>query len=152
MSTQYTNELNSAVLAELARSPFTSAQLAEMNDEARVTVAEQEAYNRQHPVNAIYRIAVGGSFTLRGGVVREPNRTGKIQISAGQRSGIALEGGWVDYPDGSAARIVTSAGKTWTIHDRGVALVGSTQANGDVITSTRMNVPITEDFPASREG
>lgn len=37
-------------------------------------------------------------------------------------------------------------------HNDLILKVLAAQANGDVITSTRMNVPIAEDFPASREG
>lgn len=157
MGVQYTNELTPVVLAELAQSPFTAAQLAEMDAESRAIVAEQEAFNRQHPVNAIYRIATGGSFTQRGGVVREKDCTGQIQVRAGQWSGIALVGDQVDYPDGSTARISTGAGKKWIIRDRGVALVGSSLDNGDVIISTpqdscylvtRVGVPEGGDFLA----
>ncbi len=39
-----------------------------MNDEARAIIAGREAFNRQHPVHAIYRIVTGGSLTQRDGV------------------------------------------------------------------------------------
>ncbi|MGC0864386.1 hypothetical protein [Pantoea agglomerans] len=65
------------------------------------------------------------------------------------------EGCAVSYPDGSKARIISSAGSGYTWEDGGIALVGSELDNGDVIISTpqssgmlvgRKGVPVPEDF------
>ena len=70
MNRQYNNELTPELLAAMDQSPFTAEQLAGMNDETRTLIAEKQAYCRLHPVNAIYRIAVDGSFTRESGTVR----------------------------------------------------------------------------------
>lgn len=61
MSPQYTDDPSPEILATMVQSPFTSEQLAEISDE------EQEAFCRAHPVTAIYRLAVTGCLTRRGG-------------------------------------------------------------------------------------
>ena len=73
MNTQYTNELTPAILAGMDISPFTAEQLAAMTDEARELIEEQKAFCRAHPVTAIYRLAVAGCLTRRGGVGDEFN-------------------------------------------------------------------------------
>ncbi|MCH9300409.1 hypothetical protein [Pantoea allii] len=159
MTRQHTNELTPALLAAMDQSPFTSEQLAEMSSEARALVAEQAAFCRQHPVNAIYRLAVAGSLTERGGVAdefnAEPEQGYKHRLSNGLWASVLTEGCTVSYPDGSTAQIISSAGREYTWEDRGIALVGSELDNGDVIISTpqssgmlvgRKDVPVAEDF------
>ncbi|MFI8415860.1 hypothetical protein ACQKDS_04520 [Serratia sp. NPDC078593] len=70
MYRQYNNELTPELLATMDQSPFTAEQLVGMNDETRSLISDQQEYCRQHPVNAIYRIVVDGSFTREGGTVR----------------------------------------------------------------------------------
>lgn len=70
MDRQYNNELTPELLATMDQSPFTAEQLSGMNDETRSLISEQQEYSRQHPLNAIYRIAVDGSLTREGGTVR----------------------------------------------------------------------------------
>lgn len=159
MTLQFTNELTPALLAAMDQSLFTAEQLAEMSSEARALVAEQAAFCRQHPVNAIYRLAVAGSLTERGGVANEfnadPDQGYKYRLSNGQWVSVLTEGCTVSYPDGSTARIISSAGSRHTYEERGIALVGSELDNGDVIISTpqssgmlvgRKGVPMPEDF------
>lgn len=159
MTLQFTNELTPALLATMDQSPFTAEELAEMSSEARALVAEQAAFCRQYPVNAIYRLAVAGCLTERGGVADEfnadPDQGYKHLLSNGQWASVLTEGCTVHYPDGSTARIITSAGHKYTWEDRGIALVGSELDNGDVIISTpqssgmlvgRKGVPMPEDF------
>ncbi|MGG7523982.1 hypothetical protein ACQ3G4_21745, partial [bacterium BS0013] len=69
MSQQYTNELTPELATSLARPPFSAEKKAAMSDGARQTVEDQEAFLREHPVVAIYRIAVDGALTQRDGVV-----------------------------------------------------------------------------------
>ncbi|WP_238483360.1 hypothetical protein [Rahnella perminowiae] len=60
MEMQFTNELNQELLDAINASPFTAEQLAEMDESARAVVEEQAVFARQHPVIAIYRLAVPG--------------------------------------------------------------------------------------------
>lgn len=159
MSQQYTNELTPDVLATLDQSPFTQEQLASMSDEARAFIAEQEAFCRGQPVTAIYRLAVAGCLTRRGGTGDEfnpnPEEGYKIGLESGQCVSVLTEGCTVTYPDGTQARIVTSAGSQYTHDGRGIALVNSLLDHGDEIISTpqrgcilswRDGVPMPEDF------
>lgn len=159
MTLQFTNELTPALLAAMDQSPFTAEELAEMSSEARALVAEQAAFCRQHPVNAIYRLAVASCMTERGGVADEfnadPDQGYKHLLSNGQWASVLTEGCTVSYPNGSTARIISSAGSRHTYEERGIALVGSELDNGDVIISTpqsagmlvgRKGVPMPEDF------
>mgnify|MGYP001032250364 CR=1 FL=1 len=159
MLQHYTNDLTRALMASINEPVFTAAQRAEMNDEARALVDAQEAFRRAHPATAIYRIAVAGSLTRRGGVADEfnpdPEQGYKIRLSDGQWVSVLTEGCTVTYPDGSTARIVSSAGSLHMFQDRGVALVGSRLDNGDEIISTpqgshyviaQQGVPMPEDF------
>ncbi|VEA68189.1 Uncharacterised protein [Serratia plymuthica] len=137
----YTNELTPEILAEIDQSPFTQERLAEMNDEARAIIEKQNEYVRQHPVTDIYRIAVAGCLTRRGGTGDEfnpnPEEGHKIQLDNGQWASVLTEGCTVTYPDGTQARIVTCAGSHFTCSDgKGMALVNSLLDNGDEIIST----------------
>lgn len=136
MPQQYTNELTSELSASLARSPFSAEKKATMSDASRKVVEEQEAFMREHPVVAIYRIAVDGALTQRGGVVRATWNGAEIELKGGQKVNIALVGDEVVYPDGITARIVTGSGSKFQKGDQSIALVGSRLSNGDVIIST----------------
>jgi len=159
-STQYTNELPHEMLSGMGISvQHTPEQLAEMPDDIRHLIAEQAEFLRQHPVNAIYRVAVAGCLTRDGGVGVEFNSTPeeghKICLENGQWASVLTVGCTVTYPDGSLARIVNGAGSQYTSENRGMALVGSRLDNGDEIISTpqhhtmlvvRDDVPMPEDF------
>lgn len=136
MSQQYSNELTAELAASLARPPFSEETKATMSDDARKVVEEQESFLRDHPVVAIYRIAVDGALTQRGGVVRAAWNGAEIELEDGQKVNIALVGDEVVYPDGTTARIVTGSGEQYQKDERSIALVGSRLSNGDVIIST----------------
>lgn len=136
MSQQYTNEMTPELAASLARPPFSAEKKAAMSDGARLTVEAQEAFMREHPVVAIYRIAVDGALTQRGGVVRAAWNGAEIELDDGQKANIALVGDEVIYPDGSTARIVIGSGSKFRKGEQSIALVGSLLSNGDVIIST----------------
>lgn len=140
MDRQYNNELTPELLARLNQSSFRTEELAEMDDEVRALVAEQEASRRQHPIIAIYRPAVAGCLTRNGGMGDEFNPDSgerrKTRLKNGVWASILTEGCTVSYPDGSRARIVSSAGSRNRLNGRGVALVGSILDNGDEIIST----------------
>lgn len=155
MNTQYTNTLTPEFKASLERPYFSAEQKATMPDDGRFHVEEQETFLREHPVTAIYRIAVEGSLTQRGGVVRAVWNGSEIGLKDGRRVNIALEGDEVVYPDGSTASIITGSGKSIQKNGRGIALVGSRLSNGDQIVSTpqssgtlveREGVPMGDDF------
>lgn len=69
MEQQYTNELTPELAASLARPPFSAEKKAGMSEGARQTVEEQEAFLLEHPVVAIYRIALVGSRLSNGDVI-----------------------------------------------------------------------------------
>ncbi|WP_039058521.1 PAAR domain-containing protein [Enterobacter sp. Bisph1] len=142
MNRQYNNELTPELLAAMEQSPFTTEQLTGMNDETRALIAEKQAYCRQHPVNAIYRIAVDGSLTRESGTVRAAYNGNEIELSDGRKVNVALVGDDVVYPDGRTAKIVTGAGKMSEVNGRSVALVNSRLDNGDEIISTLCNGPM----------
>lgn len=155
MSQQYTNELTPELASSLACPPFSVEKKAAMSDGARQTVEEQEAFMREHPVVAIYRIAVDGALTQGGGVVRAGWNGAEIELDGGQKVNIALVGDEVVYPDGTTARIVTGSGSKFKKGEQSIALVGSRLSNGDVIISTpqagsmlneRKGLPVDADF------
>lgn len=145
MQQQYNNELTPEVLAGLDVSPFSPEDIASMNSDARETVMAQAEYCRQHPVSDIYRVAVAGCITRRGGVGDEINHNpaegDKLQLANGQWVSILTEGCTVSYSDGSKAKIVSSAGAKYTsVNGRGIALVGSQLDNGDEIIGTPQDI------------
>lgn len=155
MEQQYTNTLTPEFKASLERTYFSAEQKAAMPDDGRFYVEEQETFLREHPVIAIYRIAVEGSLTQRGGVVRTVWNGSEIQLKDGGRVNIALEGDEVVYSDGSTARIISGSGTSIQKNGRCIALVGSRLSNGDQIVSTpqstgtlveREGVPMGDDF------
>lgn len=129
MERQYDNELTPELLARLNHSSFTAEELAELDDEVRALVAEQEASRRQHPIIAIYRPAVAGCLTRNGGTGDEFNpdseKGRKIRLKNGVWASVLTESCTVSYPDGSHARIVSSAGNRNRLNGQGVAVVGS---------------------------
>jgi hypothetical protein len=162
MERQYDNELTLELLARLNQSSFAAEELAEMDDEVCALVAKQEASRRQHPIIAIYRPAVAGCLTRNGGTGDEFNPDSgegrKIRLKNGVWASILTEGCTVSYPDGSRARIVSSAGSRNRLNGQGVALVGSILDNGDEIISTpqgssimivREGMPMPGDFLAT---
>lgn len=164
MDTQYTNALTPDILAGMDISPFTAEQLAAMTDEARDLIEAQKAFCHAHPVTAIYRLAVAGCQTRRGGVGDEfnsnPEEGYKVRLSNGVMASVLTEGCAVTYLDGSTARIVSSAGSAQRYKKRGVALVGSLLDNGDEIISTpqsagmivrREGVAMADDFLTGHE-
>ncbi|MCZ3384986.1 hypothetical protein O3S68_22190 [Kosakonia sp. SOY2] len=140
MSQQFTNDQTPEMLAGMDKSPFTPEQLAEVNGEARALIEKQEAFCRAHLVKAIHRIAVAGCLTLRGGTGDEFNPNPEVGYKIRQENGhwvsVLTVGCTVTYPDGSSARIVSSAGSKHTCGGREIALVGSLLSNGDRIIST----------------
>ncbi|EMH4164258.1 hypothetical protein RJ498_003568 [Pluralibacter gergoviae] len=143
MDGQYSNQITPVLLATLEQSPYTPEQLAAMNDDVRATIEAQKAFCAQHPVTAVYRIAVAGCRTRDGGTGAEfnpaPDEGNKIQCADGKMRSVLTAGSLslISYPDGRTARIVSSAGSQYRdVNGCGIALVGSRLDNGDVIIST----------------
>lgn len=108
MEQQYDNTLTPELKASLEQPYFSAEQKSAMSEDGRKQVEAQEAFLREHPVTAIYRVAVDGSLTERGGVVR-PSYNGSSDKC---KVNVALEGDEVVYPDGTTALIITSSGKS----------------------------------------
>lgn len=142
MTRHFTNELAPELLPTMEQPPFTAEQLAGMNDQARAHIAGQQEYCRQHPVTALYRIAVEGRLTREGGAVHAPWNGNQIELSDGTKVNVALEGDDVVYADGRTAEIITGAGKRSVVNARSVAIVGSHLDNGDEVISTLCHGPV----------
>lgn len=136
MEQQYTNQLTPELAASLARPPFSAEKKAGMSEDVRQTVEEQEAFLLEHPVVAIYRIAVDGALTQRGGVIRAPWNGAEIEHESRQKVNIALVDDEVAYPDSTTAHIITGSGAEYRKGEESIALVGSRLSSGDVIIST----------------
>jgi len=85
------------------------------------------------PSPPLYRLAVRGATTARGGVLREPSGTWELSIALGKA---AVVGDLIHYPDGTTARIVSGLGLADNHNDVPKAFVGSELDNGDTITDS----------------
>ncbi|MFO6297095.1 PAAR domain-containing protein [Rahnella selenatireducens] len=156
MEMQYTNVLTPELKASLNRPSFSPEQKSVMGDDARLHVEAQEAFLREHPVVAIYRVATEGSQSREGGVIKQGNSGQSIQLNNGHKVQGARTGDSVIYEDGSTAIIISGAGKAMhDNHGHSIALVGSRLSNGDEIISSpqstaliaqREGVPLCDDF------
>lgn len=133
---QFNNSATPQMLAEPDKSPFSEDELLAMDADARQIIEQNAERDRQHPVTAIWRVAVEGSLTARGGVVNVTDNNRRMDFGNGKTARIAVAGDLVTYPDGQSARIVTGAGRKATHNEKGLALVGSLLDNGDEIIST----------------
>jgi len=128
---QYTNEITPEISDAHSQPQYDEEFLSLCDDKTR---KELEEINKQHsscPLAYIFRFAVVGSLTRRGGVVRHASgdaTTGGLQV--------ARVGDKVVYADGSEATIISGAGKTRIMQGASAALVGSMLDNGDEIIST----------------
>ena len=122
---QYSNELTAEMLAAFDHSPFTTEQLAAINEDARSLIAERNAYNLAHPVTAAYLVATEGSITRDGGIVFSEYNGTLVNVS--------VVGDEVRYPNGTTAKITNGVGNT---SGKSAALVGSSLDNGDEIISS----------------
>ncbi|SDQ70771.1 hypothetical protein SAMN05443245_2440 [Paraburkholderia fungorum] len=84
-------------------------------------------------VEPIYRFAIYGATTSRGGILREPSRDWQIDGRAAKVGGI---GDVVEYPDGTSATIVSALSLEDSPHFVPLAFVGSELDNGDIITDS----------------
>ena len=153
---QYNNDLTPEILASFDKPAFSDEYGAKMGQEWQELITKQQTELNQHPVIEIYRIAVEGSLTRDGGILKTATATTEIEISSGQKLRVAQTLDTVVYPDGTEAAIISGAGDAG--HNgsgQSVALVGSRLSNGDEIISTpqgttilvlRLGIPAAKGF------
>lgn len=113
-------------------------QLQQMSQEDIEQTLKAEQLYFQHRSKAMYYLAVNGSKTKQGGLVKASTTQGKI----GDLS-IARIGDDVIYADGTTAKIISGAGKVCIVEGLSAALVGSQLDNGDkIIDSPNRRVAI----------
>ena len=113
-------------------------QLQQMSQEDIEQTLKAEQLYFQHRPKTMYYIAVNGSKTKQGGLVKASATQGKI----GDLS-IARIGDDVIYADGTIAKIISGAGKVCIVEGLSAALVGSQLDNGDeIIDSPNRTVAI----------
>ncbi|MCW8275894.1 hypothetical protein IMF27_09460 [Pseudomonas sp. PCH199] len=153
----YTNEVSPEFFRSLNNSPFTEAQLAQFDEEARAIIDQQRAYLEAHPPRAIYRFATEGSQTRDGGVIHHATSRLEFTLDCGRKVRAAQQGDVAIYADGRTAQIVTTAGEGNSY----LALVGSRLSNGDEIINTPQDIGLfvvhegdsmSDDFLPSTEG
>jgi len=103
-------------------------QLQQMSQEDIEQTLRAEQLYFQHRPKTMYYLAVNGSKTKQGGLVKASATQGKI----GGLS-IARIGDEVIYADGTVAKIVSGAGEVCVVEGLSAALVGSQLDNGDEI-------------------
>jgi hypothetical protein len=87
----------------------------------------------------LHRFVVQGATTPKGGIVREVSSDWAVR---GTHRKAAAVGDFVEYPDGSRARIITGVGIPGNERTR-YAVVGSLLDNGDVIDDSPDREPQT---------
>lgn len=140
----YTNEITPEQLLELNKPGFTEEQIASFNQDAIDMIRRDQAYDAEHPVIGIYRVATEGSQTRAGGVIEKTNSNFIFTLDDGREVATAHIGDVATYADGSTARIITGAGQD----NDDLALVGSRLSNGDEI----INTPQSIDLMIERKG
>lgn len=123
---QYTNEITPELRESSSQPPYDEELLSLCDDKTRKELEEINEQYLSRPLAHIFRFAVVGSLTRRGGVIR--HASGRLQV--------ARVGDKVVYADGSEATIISGAGKARIMQGASAALVGSMLDNGDEIIST----------------
>lgn len=128
---QYTNEITPEINEAQSQPPYDEELLSLCDDKTRKELEEIKKQHLSRPLAHIFRFAVVGSLTRRGGVIRHASggaTTGGLQV--------ARVGDKVVYADGSESTIISGAGKARIMQGASAALVGSMLDNGDEIIST----------------
>ncbi|MEH0884459.1 hypothetical protein [Enterobacter sp. UNJFSC 003] len=134
---QYNNDPTPEILSSFDKPAFSDKKIAEMGQQWQELITKQQTELQQHPVNEIFRIEIEGSLTRDGGILKTATSTSEVEISTGQKLGVAQTQDAVVYPEGTEATIISGAGEAEHNNARrSVALVGSRLSNGDEITST----------------
>jgi len=121
MRKQYTNDITRELIAQM-KAPYSVREMA------------------PRTLEAICRFATDGALSRQGGRIEHGSADDQFHLPDGLVLSQAMVGGFVIYPDGSRARIVSGAGYAAT-KGNGVsfALVGSQLDNGDEIISTPLS-------------
>ena len=90
-------------------------------------------YVPQPSTAQLWRFAVRGATTRRGGVLREASSTFEVRETS---RNAARMGDLIEYADGTRAQIVTGVGIPGSPYFQPLAVVGSMLDNGDVITDS----------------
>ncbi|MGA7815086.1 PAAR domain-containing protein [Caballeronia sp.] len=108
-------------------------------------------YVPPHSTDPIYRFAVKGATTRLGGVLREA--TSSFDVRGTHRKS-ACVGDFIEYADGTRAKIITGVGLPDTPTFQQLAVVGSLLDNGDVINDSPDRDPQTSTnfVPVDKHG
>ena len=128
---QYTNEIIPEIRESFAQPAYDEDFLAICERQTRKELEEIKRQHTRRPLAYIFRIAVVGSLTRHGGVVRYAS--GRSTAGGYQ---VARVGDKARYADGSEATIISGTGKARVMQGASAALVGSMLDNGDEIIST----------------
>lgn len=129
---QYTNEITPEIRESYLQPPYDKELLSDCDNETRKELEEINEQRLSRPLAHIFRYAVVGSLTRRGGVIHH--------ASSGATTGGYRVGDKVIYADGSEATIISGAGKPRVMQGASAALVGSMLDNGDEIISTPQSI------------
>ncbi|MDV0579405.1 PAAR domain-containing protein [Citrobacter braakii] len=103
---QYTNKITPEIRETHSQPPYDEELLSLCDDKTRKELEEINEQCLSRPLAHIFRFAVVGSLTRRGGVIRHASggaTTGGLQV--------ARVGDKVVYADGSEATIISGAGR-----------------------------------------
>lgn len=128
---QYTNEITLEILESFSLQPYDEDLLVACDNQTREELEEINRRQAERPLAYIFRVAVVGSLTRNGAVIRH--------VSGGSTAGgyqVARVGDKAIYADGSEATIISGAGTARIMQGASAALVGSMRDNGDEIIST----------------
>lgn len=120
-------------------------QLFKLSEEDITQTIEAEQLYYHHKPHTVYYLAVNGSKTRNGGLVRALNANYKIGGIT-----VASVGDEVIYTDGTTSKIISGAGVACIVNGKSVALVGSRLENGDEIIdspNTSVAIRIFQDQP-----
>jgi uncharacterized Zn-binding protein involved in type VI secretion len=128
---QYANEITPEIRESFSPPRYDEDLLALCDSQTREELEKINKREASRPLAYTFRIAVVGSLTRNGGVIR--------QASGGSTAGgyqVARVGDKAVYADGSEATIISGAGEARVLQCASAALVGSMLDNGDEIIST----------------
>ncbi|HCQ0105530.1 PAAR domain-containing protein [Citrobacter braakii] len=128
---QYTNEITTEIRESLSQPLYDENLLSGCDNKTREELEKINKRKASRPLAYIFRFAVVGSLTRKGGIIRHTSGS----CTAGGYP-MARVGDKVVYADGSETIIVSGAGEARIIQGASAALVGSMLDNGDEIIST----------------
>ncbi len=125
---QHTNDITPEIRETHSQSPYDEELSALCDSQTRKEPEEINRCEANRSVAYLFRLAVVGSLTRNGEVIRHVSGT---STAGGYR--MARAGDKVIYADGREAKIISGADKARVMQGASVALVGSMPDNGDEI-------------------